>query len=945
MRREREPKGQTVAYSDAPELHPGLIAGSVQLLFWLFFHPSAWRNHIARIDAGLRPGFCLAEVRREQWQDPAVRTLLTRIDAVWPFWLGLLLGVSLWTMGAPSDRVLFGVVYGVTTGVVTSIVVSATVSVAVGMGVGIAVGAAAGLAAGAADTGIAELIVSAAGGLETGTAEVVLSIVALGLGAGIGGAVAYAVLDQEPAHRSGRQMGGDLAAAVLGLASIGALFMVAFTVAFIFLTGVIPVRAGVVAIVATIGIAGLMRSTVTAGQARERRFYLWRRGVAAGLAGSAACIGLAAITAQAAGRHTQGSLVSGLRMGIAIGALAGSLWALSYVLTEYVAGPRAAVLAGALGGGGIGVALLIVARAAPLWPTWALSAAGILVGLTVSWWRPVALYPLLTAWNLWLYRRDKQSPAVRDSLLRRHSAFWDEHQRLPLLGLEDHLVLAVERDQVEGQKAMAYVAEGRQREAARAAQIELDARQLEGCQKIAEVRRAHSELAVGELEGSVSALLRSFSRISQDVDAALHQESSYNRRLALGAAEDRLDGLLLDLTRSSERYALRFRPIAALWRQVITEHRAELAQDAELGQTIDNPYVIGVPLTDQQEIFVGRADVSKRIEELLLDRRRPPLLLYGQRRMGKTSLLNNLGRSLPSTIVSLFVDLQGPASTASDHAGLLYNVGRGMARSAFRSSALSLPPLTRESLASDPFTHFDEWLDQVSLALEGRSALLALDEFEALDHAFSAGRFDEEAVLGTLRHLIQHRPGFKVLLSGSHGLDELRHWAGYLVNVQTVHIGYLKPDVARQLVERPVHDFALRYEPDASQRVLDLTRGHPFLTQLLCAEIVALKNGQAPAVRHLARRADVDAAVPEALQSGRFFFLDIQHNQVAPLGLAALRWIAAQGERAAVPREDLARQFPDEITRLLALLERRELIERVGEGYRFQVELIRRWFA
>ena len=103
-----------------------------------------------------------------------------------------------------------------------------------------------------------------------------------------------------------------------------------------------------------------------------------------------------------------------------------------------------------------------------------------------------------------------------------------------------------------------------------------------------------------------------------------------------------------------------------------------------------------------------------------------------------------------------------------------------------------------------------------------------------------------------------------------------------------VHISYLKEDEARQLIERPVKDFTLRYEPDASQRVLDLTRGHPFLVQLLCAEIVALKNEQPPAVRRLARLAKVEAAVPEALSHGSFFFADIQQNQVDAAGLAAL---------------------------------------------------------
>jgi hypothetical protein len=484
-----------------------------------------------------------------------------------------------------------------------------------------------------------------------------------------------------------------------------------------------------------------------------------------------------------------------------------------------------------------------------------------------------------------------------------------------------------------------------ERPAVQASFIELDARRLEHCAEVRAIGQAHRNLAAGELEGPASALLRSFSRISQDVDAALRQGGTYNQRLALGAIEDRLDSLFRELARSDEPYARRFLPIATRWRQVVANYVRKLAQEVELRQQIESPYVIAVPLTAQQEIFVGRTDIGARIEQLLLDRRCPPLLLYGQRRMGKTSLLNNLGRLLPSTIVPLFVDLQGPASQASDHAGFLYNIARGVVDSSSRQRDLNLPSLRREALASDPFTRFDEWLDQVEQALGQNTALLALDEFETLDRALAEGRLSEAAVLGMLRHLIQHRPRFKVLLAGSHTLEELQPRSGFLINAQVVHISYLKESETRQLVEWPVKDFALRYEPDASQRVLDLTRGHPALVQLLCAEIVALKNEQPSRVRRLACLADVEAAVPEALSHGSLFFADIQRNQVDAAGLALLRFLAAQGEGVVVGRETLTRQFPDDVDHARDLLLRRELIEQVDQGYRFQVELIRRWFA
>jgi hypothetical protein len=313
--------------------------------------------------------------------------------------------------------------------------------------------------------------------------------------------------------------------------------------------------------------------------------------------------------------------------------------------------------------------------------------------------------------------------------------------------------------------------------------------------------------------------------------------------------------------------------------------------------------------------------------------------------MGKTSLLNNLGRLLPSTIVPLFVDLQGPAAAASDHAGLLYNIARSMRDAARLQRSVNLPLLSRQTLAPDPFTAFDEWLDAVEQHLAPHTVLLAFDELEALDQALTVGRFEMAAVLGMLRHLIQNRSRFKVLLAASHTVEELQHWASYLINVQVVHVGYLQEDEARQLIEQPIQDFALRYTPDACQRVLELTRSHPFLVQLLCSEIVMRQNEQAPESRRLAHRTAVDAAVPAVLQQGTFFFVDIAQNQIDAAGRAVLRFLAAQGPQAVIDSNTLAHQCSEALAPTLALLMRRNLLEAVDGGYRFQVELIRRWFA
>ncbi|MCL4868469.1 MAG: ATP-binding protein [Anaerolineae bacterium] len=898
-------------YTNAPPLKQNLLFGSLQILFWLFFHPSAWRNYLHQIASDLPADFSLLHLERRYWGNRALWRLLLLTWLTWPLLIAFLVAVSLSLFNQTGQNLLFGVAVGVAAAILLAFTSSLTGSVAVGVAVGMAVGVIVGIGSSFILTPF--LLPP---GLPTDDALGML----LGLAGGVAGGVSFAVATGVAGELPGRgrsitysllrQTSGVIIGTGVGLAA-GWLANRLSSPLFISLTIGIPFGLGV-----------------------SWRTQNWKRGLFAGL--------ILAILAGVGGILGRLSPL-GIGQVLLLVALAASLFALPYALAERLAGPWSGALAGSLGSGA--GFFFFTSSSGRFWPVLLLTLVGLLLGLTAAWWRPIVLYPVLAMWHRLLWQMDRSRPRS-PHYLRWHSAFWDELQRLPLANLDEHLLLVWERDPAEGQQAMDYLLGGRQRWAAQDVAVELEARRLERCGDAAAIAQAHHQLATGELAGPATAFLRSLSRLSQDVAVALHQESSYNQRLALSAIEDRLDGYMRELTRSSEPYAERFRSITAQWRQHIADYLTHLKRTTELRQEIDNPYVIGVPLTDQQEIFVGRTDISARIEQLLLDRRRPPLLLYGQRRMGKTSLLNNLGRLLPSTIIPLFVDLQGPATRAVDHTGFLYNIARGMGDSAQRQRGLTLPSLPREHLSVDPFTRFDEWLDEVEKVAGQHTLLLALDEFEALHTALQQGRFAEEMVMGMFRHLIQHRPRFKLLLAGSHHLEAFQEWASYLINVQVVGIGCLQEQESLQLIKRPVQDFALRYDAAAARRVLYLTKGHPFLVQLLCAEIVALKNEQPPANRRLAQVEDVNAAAPLALTHGSFFFADIERNQVSGDGLAFLRWLARQGEAAAVtPAQITTWQSESDPTTLLLPLFQRELIEQVDGTYRFQIPLIQHWFA
>jgi hypothetical protein len=959
---------------DAPVLLRTPFVGAAQLLGWLLFRPSAWRVHVSRIDPALPGDFCLADLNSARWQSEALRDLRVALLPWAPLLVGLFTGLVLWTSGTTRADVLAGVVSGVVLGVAFGVCVSACASLAAGIVGGTLGGSACGAAIGLALHWGRGAGVTAAGSL----ADDAVFAVPVGVGLGVlGGAAAMAAgnaagMKAMPGWRQASLV--HRLTAVVSCAFVVAIAGLAYWIA---RTAASYWEVGLPFSLVFSLLGGLLLSIIfgaAAGLRARRRSAAFQVGLA-----SLGVFFVAAFVAGTAYDRERGVFASGLGyhagIGFLTGTVTGSLFAVSWLLGKRIGGPTIGAATGALVGVIYWTLLWRVHGTYSPLPALPLALVSTLLAFTLPWMLGILLHPLITIFNLALAYRDEVSVSGGSLLLRRHSALWFEFHLLPLWGLTDHLVFVAARQPQEVRNLIERLMTGRHAEAAQAASVELAGRQLDRCAGLEDIACVHREVAedpvvrrlmAGEQPADdATALVRSFVRLSEDVEAALGEGTEYFQRLALRMCEERLDGLVREVARSREADKQRFDPAARRWRQLVTDRVREMSAEVSIDGRIDSPYIVGVPLLARAPLFVGRADLAAEIERSVLDPNDPPLLLYGQRRMGKTSLLNNLGWLLPPTVVPLFVDLQG-AALAADDAGLLYSLARGIGQSALSRRDLTLRALTREELMSDPFTRFAEWLNGVERALGDRTALLALDEFEALararrhrgrpaDRTSRGGRsprreggvrgFDLEAVLKMLRHVIQHHPRIRVLLAASHSLQELELWADNLINVKVVRIGHLSADAARQLVEAPIPGFLLKYESDATERVLDLTHGHPFLLQALCAEIVALKNAQPERERGRARVADVETAADQVLTSAPFFFADIENKQVDAAGLTLLRTLAVRGERAIVGHRALFQACPGEFDRALDRLIRRELIEEVDGGYRFRVELIRRGIA
>jgi len=137
-----------------------------------------------------------------------------------------------------------------------------------------------------------------------------------------------------------------------------------------------------------------------------------------------------------------------------------------------------------------------------------------------------------------------------------------------------------------------------------------------------------------------------------------------------------------------------------------------------------NPYVAGNPVGDSPA-FVGRADVLREVLRVLRRPQDNAIVLYGQRRIGKPSILQHLAAQLPheGPYRPVYSGLQDKADWP------LERVLRELARMV--AHALGQPD---PDLGSDPDAGFRQaWLPAVLDDLpEGSSLVLLFDEFDVL---------------------------------------------------------------------------------------------------------------------------------------------------------------------------------------------------------------------
>ncbi len=367
-----------------------------------------------------------------------------------------------------------------------------------------------------------------------------------------------------------------------------------------------------------------------------------------------------------------------------------------------------------------------------------------------------------------------------------------------------------------------------------------------------------------------------------------------------------------------------------------------------MGGDVVNPYIAGNPVTGA-DMFFGRQDVFDFINNSLIGRHQDNIIvLFGQRRTGKTSVLYQMHRHLDPRYIPVLVDLQGLSMEGTT--GFLWELAYTIQRTLRRNRDIKLPRPQRADFAADPRYHFQEvFLPQVREAIGDRHLLLMFDEAVLLEDKVRSGQL-EKSIFPFIGSLMQHYDWLNFIFSTGSKLEHLQREYSELFRVALYKkISFLSREDTLALVTQPVRD-VYEYDDEALERIYRITSGHPYYTQLLCHSLFTRWEQQdGPVVT----ATDVEAVLPEVVERGtanlKFVWEDASAEEQAVLAALAE---AINRKGRAVTRKEMVRLLeergacppPGEVTRALQSLFERDIIG-PEEPYEFKVDLLRLWLS
>jgi AAA+ ATPase superfamily predicted ATPase len=360
-------------------------------------------------------------------------------------------------------------------------------------------------------------------------------------------------------------------------------------------------------------------------------------------------------------------------------------------------------------------------------------------------------------------------------------------------------------------------------------------------------------------------------------------------------------------------------------------------------------------------MFYGRDRLIENLKAAILSAPvGKSVVIFGQKRTGKSSVLYHLKRRLPEQFIPIQFSVGDIANDPSVRT-FLYRIIQELSNAleerfpkAFE--AAERPKLS--DLSESPELIFNDYMNSTLRQLraiqpEARLILL-LDEFSYLYSEIQAGTLPRTFM--RFWKALTERGYFSTVLVGQDSMPRFMEvFPNEFQVAQPERVTYLADEDARRLIEEPIRipeTGESRYRGRAVERLLQLTAGSPYYIQIFCNRLVEYMNSNRAIY---VTDADIERVKQELLR-GQNRLTDGQFDNLLSSADEYTNLISAADARAVLTQIAQHTRHQDwcdagriqahtskPLAEVLEDLVRREVLEKQNDNYRIRVGLFKEW--
>ncbi len=340
-----------------------------------------------------------------------------------------------------------------------------------------------------------------------------------------------------------------------------------------------------------------------------------------------------------------------------------------------------------------------------------------------------------------------------------------------------------------------------------------------------------------------------------------------------------------------------------------------------------NPYIVDRPL-DGQDLFFGREQAISFFEQAWQGEQRL-FLLYGNRRIGKTSLVNQLQFRL------IAYDLR-----SVDWDEIPENVEYPLDRVMWAVARARDWPAPERPRANQGTAYYAEYLgQQAQRGMDTEPVVVCIDGIPA---QVCAADESWPELLQNLKHILEGGP--VIVLLTIEGRPEECVTAGE--DLRPVVLGGLSHEETEEVLLLPARG-QLTYDLASMRRIYALTGGEPYLVQLFGHTLYEQR-----ARRGWVSLTEIDGAIGPVIEQAAPLFVEMWNRCTVPAHIVMCVFAKGIGTHGIGSADDIRRRLArlrvdmplDDIQAALTELTQRDVVERLGGGlYRFRNALYLRW--